>query len=138
VKVILDTNVLLSGFYFGGVPGQILEAWSAGKIVPVLSPSILSEYLEAAIELESKYGPTHFESFVSLLLVHAEVVDAPASLPAQVCTDSHDDKFLACALASSAKVIVTGDGALLAVNGWSGIEIIKPRTFVDRYLRDTT
>jgi putative PIN family toxin of toxin-antitoxin system len=115
VNVILDTNVLLSGFYFGGVPGRILQAWSEGHVVLVLSPPILSEYREAGLQLETKYGPTHFDSFVSLLLVHAEMVDAPANLLTQVCSDPDDDKFLACALVSSAKVIVSGDRALLAV-----------------------
>jgi uncharacterized protein len=138
VNAILDTNVLLSGFYFGGVPGQILQAWSEGRIGLVLSPPILSEYREAGLELETKYGPTHFDSFVSLLLVHAELVDAPANLATQVCSDPDDDKFLACALVSSAKVIISGDSALLAVNGWSELEVVRPRAFVDRYLADTT
>lgn len=138
MKVVIDTNVVLSGFFFGGVPGQILEAWHSGLIIPVLSPSILSEYREAAREIEAKYGPADFESLASLLLVHSEVVDAPAHLPVQVCTDPHDDKFLACALVSATKVITTGDSALLALNGWNGLEILKPRTFVDRYLSDTT
>ena len=84
MKVVLDTNVLLSGFFFGGVPGQILEAWRSERIVPVLSAPILAEYREAARELEAKYGPADFESFVALLLVHSEVVDAPADLPTQV------------------------------------------------------
>ena len=138
MRVVLDTNVLLSGFFFGGIPGQILEAWRSGLLVPILSAPILAEYRESARELEAKYGAADFEAFVALLLVHSDVVDAPARLPAQVCSDPHDDKFLACALASATKVVITGDHALLAVNGWNGIEVVKPRTFVDRYLSDTT
>lgn len=138
MNVILDTNVVLSGIFFGGVPGRLLEAWRAGAITLVLSPSILAEYRQAARELEARYGPLDFDAFVSLLLVHSELVDAPAHLPTPVCTDQDDDKFLACALASSGKVIITGDRALLAVNGWNDIEIVTPRTFVDRYLSDTT
>ncbi len=44
MKVVVDTNVLVSGLLFGGVPGQILTAWTAGEFVLVVSPSILSEY----------------------------------------------------------------------------------------------
>lgn len=138
MKVVLDTNVLLSGFFFGGIPGLVLDAWHSKRIVPVLSSYILAEYREAAAELEDKYGPADFESFVALLLVHSEVVDAPAELPTQICSDPDDDKFLSCALASGAAVVVSGDRALLAVTGWNGIAVVKPRTFVERYLPDTT
>jgi uncharacterized protein len=54
----------------------------------------------------------------------------------RVCADPDDDKFLACALASGARLIVSGDEHLLAVNGWQGIEVIKPRAFADRHLSD--
>lgn len=56
MKVILDSNVVLSGFFFGGVPGRILEAWNAGLIEVTLSASILAEYRDAAAVLEAKYG----------------------------------------------------------------------------------
>jgi predicted nucleic acid-binding protein len=75
---------------------------------------------------------------VALLLVHSEVVDAPAELPTQICSDPDEDKFLSRALASGAAVVVSGDRALLAVTRWNGIEVVKPRTFLERYLPDTT
>jgi uncharacterized protein len=122
LKVVLDSNVVLSGFFFGGVPGRILEAWNAGLVEVVLSASILAEYRQAAAVLESKYGGSDFDSFAALLALNSEFVDAPDSLHEAVCADSDDDKFLACALASGVRLIVSGDEHLLAVNGWQGIE----------------
>jgi predicted nucleic acid-binding protein len=46
-----------------------------------------------------------------------------------------DDKFLACALASGTQVITSGDKALLKASGYCGIEILRPRQFVEKYLR---
>jgi predicted nucleic acid-binding protein len=43
--------------------------------------------------------------------------------------------FLACALVSDCKIVVSGDRHLLRVSGWQGIEVLRPRDFVDRYLR---
>ena len=40
-RVVLDTNVVLSGIFFGGVPGRILDAWQVGHLTLVLSPAIL-------------------------------------------------------------------------------------------------
>lgn len=134
MRVVLDTNVLVSGFFFGGVPGRILSAWRDGHVKLVVSPSILAEYREVGRELESRYGGSDFEAFTALLLLHCEVVDAAEALTDPVCADTDDDKFLACALVAGAQVVVSGDAALLDTSGWRGIEVIKPRTFVDRYL----
>jgi putative PIN family toxin of toxin-antitoxin system len=45
MRVILDTNVFVSGVFFGGQPGKILTAWRNGKIRLFLSPEILEEYV---------------------------------------------------------------------------------------------
>jgi putative PIN family toxin of toxin-antitoxin system len=134
VKVVLDTNVLVSGLFFGGVPGKILSAWSDGAISLVLSASILAEYREVGAELSSRYSELDFESFAALLVIHSEIVDAPEHLDPPVCTDRADDKFLSCALVSGATVVVSGDRQLLATSGWRGIQVLRPRSFADVYL----
>jgi uncharacterized protein len=134
VRAVLDTNVVLSGLFFGGVPGRVLEAWRDGRFTLVLSPPILAEYREAGAEFEAAYGGSDFESLAALLVLSAEIVDAPESLPQQVCRDPDDDKFLACALAARAGVVVSGDKKLRAVSGWSGIEVASPRQFLEQYV----
>ena len=134
MRVVLDTNVLVSGLFFGGVPGTILEAWRDGYVDLVLSAPILAEYREVGVELEFRYGGSDFETFAALLVLNSEVVDAPECFREPVCSDPDDDKFLACAVAAGAPVIISGDAALLRQSGWSGIEVLKPRAFVDRFL----
>ncbi|MEX0599801.1 MAG: putative toxin-antitoxin system toxin component, PIN family [Rhodothermales bacterium] len=134
MRVVLDTNVLLSGFFFGGVPGRILEAWRDGKVRLVLSSPILDEYRTAGSVLELKYGGTDFPSFIALLALNCELMDAVEFLNPQVSRDRDDDKFLACAHAGRVRIVISGDEDLLTVTGWSGIEVVKPRAFVDRFL----
>ncbi len=55
MRLILDTNVLMSGVFFAGPPAQILEAWSEGKVQLVLSVEILQEYDRVGRELTRKY-----------------------------------------------------------------------------------
>jgi predicted nucleic acid-binding protein len=55
-------------------------------------------------------------------------------LPDCVCADPSDDMFLACALASACRLVVSGDKELQAVSGYADIEVVSPRVFVDRYL----
>jgi uncharacterized protein len=136
LRVVLDSNVILSGFFFAGIPGIILQGWRAGRFRLALSPSILSEYREAGVALESRYGGSEFDAFAALLALHADIVDAPEHLDDPVCSDPDDDKFLACALAAGAEIIVSGDKELVDVSGWRGIEVLRPRTFVEKYLSD--
>jgi uncharacterized protein len=136
LRVVLDSNVVLSGFFFAGIPGVVLQGWHAGRFRLVLSPSILSEYREAGVALESRYGGSEFEAFTALLALHGDLVDAPGNLSEPICADPDDDKYLACALAAGAEIIVSGDKKLLDVSGWRGIKVLRPRTFVERYLSD--
>jgi predicted nucleic acid-binding protein len=70
---------------------------------------------------------------LELLAVKADLILA-SGLPEPVCHDPDDDKFLACALASEAKLIVSGDKHLLRVSRYRGIAIVSPRKFIDEYL----
>jgi putative PIN family toxin of toxin-antitoxin system len=135
LRVILDTNVLLSGIFFGGVPGGLLTAWQEDRLALVLSPAIVAEYHEAGAELAARYPAlaAPLDSILSLLAQTATVVDAPA-LAERVSADPDDDKFLACAIAARTPLIVSGDKHLLHVSGWSGITVVTPRQCVDRYL----
>ena len=135
MKVVVDTNVLVSAVFFGGVPGRILSAWSTGRISLVLSPAILEEYRRVGHELGLKYPDlnTAFEPVLTLIAMNAMIVDAPA-LPDPVSDDPADDMFLAAALASQTDLIVSGDKDLLRVTGWRGIAVLTPRQFADQYL----
>ena len=135
MRVILDTNVVISGVFFGGVPSRILSAWSAGKFALVLSPEILEEYRRVGHEL-GRQRPTVgaiFEPVLTLIAMNAIIVDAPP-LAVPISDDPDDDKFLAVAVASQTPLIVSGDGDLLRVTGWRGVDVVTPRQFVDRHL----
>lgn len=117
LRVILDTNVLLSGIFFGGVPGRILAAWQDEL---ALSPTNLAEYHDAGAILAARYAATEtpLDAILALLTQTATIVDAP-DLRERVSGDPADDKFLACAIAAQVPLIVSGDKHLLA--GWTRI-----------------
>ena len=133
MRVVIDSNVLMSGIFFGGVPGQIVEAWRNGRVSLVLSPSIFDEYSRVSEELEARYGNLGLSSILTVLIGNAEVIDAPDLNPG-VARDPDDDKFLACALAAGVSVIVSGDLDLRSLGTWREIRILSPREYVDEHL----
>jgi putative PIN family toxin of toxin-antitoxin system len=134
VKVVLDTNVLISGIFFSGLPAEILKAWRDDIIQFTLSSEIIEEYIRVARILEGEFPDIEVNQILTMIVTHSDIIRVP-SLSHQVCDDSDDDKFLACALASGGKMIISGDKHLLKTSGYKGISIITPRAFVQKYLR---
>jgi putative PIN family toxin of toxin-antitoxin system len=133
VKVVLDTNVLISGIFFSGPPYLILKAWREGRVDLALSREIFEEYSQTVRILSENFPPIDLHAILTLIEKEAEFYEAD-SLPSQVCSDPDDDKFLACALASHADVIVSGDKHLLKVSGFQGVQVLRPRAYVEAYL----
>ena len=111
MRTVLDTNVFVSGIFFSGPPYQILQAWRNGQVQPVGSREVFEEYERVGRRLAEQFPGVSLDPFLTLLLAHAQVVEAPP-LPRQICSDPDDDKFLACALAGKCHVIVSGDRSL--------------------------
>jgi putative PIN family toxin of toxin-antitoxin system len=133
MKVVLDTNVLVSGVFFSGPPRQILEAWRDGRIELVASLEILEEYRRVGERLSAEFRGVSLEPFFTLLAMNAQIVQ-PRSLPRTVVSDPTDDKFFACALGADCRIIVSGDKQVLAAAGFEGLEVLRPRSFVEVYL----
>jgi len=133
VRVVLDTNVFISGVFFRGLPGQILRAWRDGRIRLVVSAEILEEYRRVGEHLAQKYSGVDLEPLLALLIVEADVVVAPV-IEGPLCEDPDDDIFLFCAVAGDSNCIVTGDKMLKKLSGFREVEIMSPTTFVDRFL----
>ena len=133
MKVVVDTNVLISGVFFGGMPSRVLEAWRDGKIDLVVSPGILEEYRRVGNRLEAQFADVSLAPFIALLVMNAEIIEPP-DLSDQVSRDQDDDKFIACALAGSCQFIISGDRHLLEVSGYQGVKVVTPREFLESVL----
>jgi uncharacterized protein len=133
VKVVLDTNVFISGIFFTGPPYKILEGWRDARIQIVVSLDILQEYQRVGETLASQFPDIDPQPIFELLTLNAEVVPSE-NLAEPVCIDPDDDKFLACALTSGAEYVISGDKHLLRVSGYKGLKVLSPRRFVDNCL----
>ena len=131
MRAVLDTNVLMSAIFFGGVPFDVLNAWHNGEYELVVSEEVMSEYREIAERMKVRFPSIATERWLSYIEDHATMVFAEP-LAEQVCEDVDDDVFLACASAANAKIVCSGDRHLLACNGWNGIEVLVPRMFYNR------
>ena len=133
IKIVLDTNVFVSGIFWSGPPYKILDAWQSGKVTIISSAEILDEYIRVAELLAKKYSGVNVKPFIDLVTIHGDLYE-PVKLSESVSCDPDDDKFIACALSAKCKTIVSGDSDLLDISGYSGIKVFKPAEFVKQKL----
>jgi uncharacterized protein len=135
MRVVVDTNVFISGIFFTGPPFRILRAWRDGVVQLVISPEILKEYQRVGEELAVQFSVIDLQPMIDYVTLNARLFP-DTELGEPVCDDPDDDKFIACALASESNLIVSGDKHLVKVSGYRGVRILKPREFVDTFLKE--
>ena len=131
MRAVLDTNVVMSAIFFGGMPLKIVRAAFSKRVRLVASRAIVSEYHEVAERLHEQFPSVNYRRPLSILESKLTQV-RPVALDETVCRDPDDDAVIACALGGKAKVICSGDGDLLALDGFRGLEIMNPSDFCER------
>ena len=129
MRIVIDTNVLLSGFLWGGTPRALIEQVRGNAVEMIISSDLLEEFSRviarpkfAAILQRTTRTP---ERILDELRTLADIVTAPP-LSQPVCRDPKDDIILACAFAAKANLVVSGDGDLLTLKAFEGIRIVTP------------
>jgi len=132
IRVVLDTNVILSALLFGGRLEGLHRAWRAGRLRLVLSRETADELLR--VMAYPKFRLTHAEItflFDTELLPFADVVELPASKSEQRWSrDPEDDKFIRCAQAGKCVRLITGDDDLLSLKRVGKVAILSPAAFL--------
>ena len=135
MKVVIDTNVLVSALLFGSQAKgtvRIIALWKSAAIQPLVSQPIMSEYLRVLA-----YPKFHLSDREIRHLLEQEILPwfEPLLVPpgeAYIHEDPDDDKFIWCAMAGKAKVIVSGDPHLLNCAN-APIPIITPANLLQRF-----
>ena len=130
VKVVVDTNVLISALLFGGTPGKLISLWQKRAIKPMASKEIIDEYLRVLTYPRFNLDESEINYLIYReILPYFDLIEAPSEKRI-IAKDSADDKFIHCALASKASHIITGDQHLLALKVYQGIQILSTSEFL--------
>jgi len=127
MRVVADTNTVVSGLLWRGAPRKVLDAARKGTIELFTSIDLLAE-------LEDVLGREKFARRLSLAQIGPRqlvvgyaalaIPVTPLEIAAVIVDDPDDDAVLACALAAGAEVIVSGDSHLLRLKNYEGIDIL--------------
>ena len=130
VKIVADTNVIVSALLFGGKPGKLIPLWQGRTIKPLASKEIIDEYLRVFAYPKFKLSEEDINFLLYReILPYFEIIEVHSD-GRIIGKDREDDKFIRCALAGKAKFIVSGDHHLLAVKSYRKIKILSPADFL--------
>lgn len=130
MKVVLDTNVLISGIFFSGAPSEIIKAWLDQRFQVYLTPEILEEYLRVIEDFSKATNRLSELEWNEILPEISEVLPDEKDGP-DICRDPTDDKFIFCAMNSGARYLVSGDIDLKSIEMKFKFDIVSPRQFLD-------
>jgi putative PIN family toxin of toxin-antitoxin system len=128
MRVVADTNILISAFLYGGLPRVFLDLSLGGAFALTTSGALLDELNE---KLLGKFAVPDTKALAFLLqLKHKARVVHPTPVLNAVLDDPDDNRVLECAVAGKAEFIVSGDKHLLRLGSHAGIAILTVRQFL--------
>jgi putative PIN family toxin of toxin-antitoxin system len=132
MRVVLDTNVLVSGLaYPDSVPGKIVSAWRLGSLNVVLSHHILDEMVQILPRLSNvKLSSAEIRDLADSFIFLADVIEPGNELDPNL-RDPGDQPVLATLKAAQARYLITGDKDLLALS--DRYPIVSPAEFWARH-----
>ena len=130
MRVVIDTNVLISATFWPGKPKQLLNQVRRGAITFLTSEILLAELKEVLTREDKpfKLSAEESERVLGAIRNLAEIIEPHSSVT--VCRDDADNRVLECALDGRADWIITGDRHLLELESFMGIEIATVANFL--------
>lgn len=126
-RVVLDTNILISGILFGGKPGEIINLVIDEKVSGITSSILLAELIEV---LNKKFEFPQEEIELIKQEIEESFLIANPKKPIHKLNDEDDNRVLEAAVEGKCDVIVTGDKELLELAQYRNIKIITPEEFL--------
>lgn len=133
-RIVVDTNVLVSGLLWSGPPALVLDAVAQGRLTLIFSPLLATEFYGVLTRPKflaqfARIEQTPAETYLSVL-EHAELIE-PALTLSFIPDETVDNDVLAVAVTAGVDAIVSGDHHLLDVGQIAGIPILTPRRFLN-------
>ncbi len=129
IKVVIDTNVWISGLVFGGIPRIILQQFIDKKINIIISEEIITE-LHRTITRKFPLFQANMELLELSIRKDATLVPL-GSLTVKISRDHDDNKVIETAVIGNVDYIISGDDDLLSITQYRNIQIIKPAEFLN-------
>jgi len=129
-KVVIDTNIFISGFGWNGKPEEILKLIKDRQIVNYSSAEIIEEIMRVVSYPKLKFPEPLQIKILEFVLFYSEFVE-PQKRIFIITEDPHDNKFLECAIEAKVDYIISGDPHLSDMKKVKTVKIVTASEFLD-------
>lgn len=129
MRIVIDTNIIVSGLFFGGLPRKILDMIVDYEIEAFASPEIIDEYERVIVHFLSRNNGVNDSGILLSILNRLLIIDPVSNV--DVCRDIDDNKFINCAIDADALYLVSGDNDLLVLKKYRNVQIITAKEFIE-------
>jgi putative PIN family toxin of toxin-antitoxin system len=132
MRVVLDTNTLISALLFHGTASCLVALWQSGRFTLLVSRAIMEEYLRVLAYPKFRLADQDIRGLVEEEVLPYVVTVRVRLRLSVVRRDPEDNKFLECAVAGRAEYLVTGDQILRELGSYRGVTILTVGEFLER------
>ena len=129
MRIVVDTNIIISGIFFGGKPRELLEKCFSGDLQIVCTEEIFVEYIETIKRLVKKSGRNIEKDIEPALVENLEFIENVYD--ESYSRDPDDDKFVNCARSGNVTHIISGDNDLLILGAVNEVRIVDVGDFLE-------
>jgi putative PIN family toxin of toxin-antitoxin system len=130
MKVILDSNIFVSSFFWKGNPRKVFDRVTNGLDELFTTAEILQEIVRVLSRKKFDLNKKEIEDYTKIIESYSIKI-IPKNEVEKICRDKDDDKILQCGLEGNVDFIITGDDDLLVLEKYKDIRIVKPREYLD-------
>jgi len=128
IRVVLDTNVLISAFFWRGNEYKVLRKAFEGEFEPLTSRAIIAE-LEGVLSKKFGAARSWIEEAIKALTTNLVMITTKHRLNV-IKDDENDNRILECAVEGGADFIISGDVHLLKLQEYRGVRILRSEDFL--------
>lgn len=133
VRVVIDTNIFISGLLGSQASRQLIQLFRDKRIIPVISPELFNELIQVAGRKKFKDVITPLAIKTLSELIKSRSISVNPSKRINICRHPPDNRILECAVSGNAKFIITNDPDLLVLNPYRNITIISAWEYLIKF-----
>ena len=130
MKIVIDTNIFISSYFWGGKPRKIFERVLNGYDELFITEDIINEIIEVMNRDKFTVKSNDIKDYIQIIKKYSKKI-VSENIIESIGRDADDDKILLCGIAGNVDYIITGDDDLLVLKEYKNIKIIKPKDYLE-------
>jgi len=130
MKIVIDSNIFVSSFFWGGYPREVYERIINGFDELYITDEIIMEIKSVMNSRKFNLNSIEIDDYIKIIEKYSKKI-VSKNIPKSISRDRNDDKILQCGIDGNVDYIVTGDKDLLVLKEYETIKIIKPKDYLE-------